>query len=279
MRNRTRNSFSYGSMWMSLAPFWIADISIRLTSRMTGASPPCFSSDATSICSISSSISTSSSTTRGRFLERLGDHLERRGAVQVRRPAAGSASSRLLLARRRRPARRRVVARDRVGDRRLRRDDRLDVVARHELDVVHGEHVGRVGHRDRQRRAGAAERDDLVLLRGLGRDQLDDRGIDLELRQIDRGHAVLLGEQSGDLLVLDEAELDEIEAELAAVGLLIVQRLLQLGRSDALLLQQQLADADRHRAYRSDEDCSGRQTSMSAASVAGQQNLCWGRQT
>ena len=63
MRNRTRNSFSYGSMWMSLAPFWIADISIRLTSRMTGASPPCFSSEETSICSSSSSTSTSSSTT------------------------------------------------------------------------------------------------------------------------------------------------------------------------------------------------------------------------
>ena len=51
MRKRTRNSFSYGSMWMSLAPFWIADISIRFTSRMTGASPPCFSSEATSISS------------------------------------------------------------------------------------------------------------------------------------------------------------------------------------------------------------------------------------
>ena len=61
MRKRTRNSFSYGSTWMSLAPFWIADISIRFTSRMTGASPPCFSSVETSICSISSSISTSSS--------------------------------------------------------------------------------------------------------------------------------------------------------------------------------------------------------------------------
>ena len=70
-------------MWMSLAPFWIADISIRFTSRMTGASPPCFSSEATSICSISSSSSTSSSTTGGGFLEGLGDHLEGRGAVQV----------------------------------------------------------------------------------------------------------------------------------------------------------------------------------------------------
>ena len=41
-RYRTRNSFSYGSMWMSLAPFWMADISTTLTSLMTGASPPCF---------------------------------------------------------------------------------------------------------------------------------------------------------------------------------------------------------------------------------------------
>ena len=62
MRNRTRNSFSYGSMWMSLAPFWMADISIRFTSRMIGASPPWRSSEATSIWSSSSRTSTSSST-------------------------------------------------------------------------------------------------------------------------------------------------------------------------------------------------------------------------
>ena len=87
----------------------------------------------------------------------------------------------------------------------------------------------------------AAERDDLVLLRGLGRDQLDDRRVDLELREVDRRDAVLLAEERGDLLVLDEAELDEVEAELAAVGLLVVQRLLQLRRRDALLFEQQLA--------------------------------------
>ena len=48
---------------MSLAPFWMADISIRFTSRMTGASPPWRSSDATSMCSSSSSTSTSSGVT------------------------------------------------------------------------------------------------------------------------------------------------------------------------------------------------------------------------
>ena len=41
------------------------------------------------------------------------------------------------------------------------RHDGLDVVPRHELDVVHGEDVGRIRHRDRQRGARAAERNDL----------------------------------------------------------------------------------------------------------------------
>ena len=189
MRNRTRNSFSYGSTWMSLAPFWIADISIRFTRRMTGASPPCFSSvrDVDLLDLLEHLDVVVGDVPRG-LLERAGDHLERRGVVRGSPPAAILRFLLLLRlggdARRRRAGR--VVARDRVGDRRLGRDHRLDVVARHELDVVHGEHVGRVGHRDRQRRAGAAERDDLVLLRGLRRDQLDDRRIDLELRQVDR---------------------------------------------------------------------------------------------
>src|SRR5437764_8588133 len=38
MRNRMRKTFSYGSQWMSLAPFWIASTSTMLTSFTTGAS-------------------------------------------------------------------------------------------------------------------------------------------------------------------------------------------------------------------------------------------------
>ena len=56
-------------------------------------------------------------------------------------------------------------------------------------------------------------------------------GIDLELREVDRRNAVLLAEQGGDLLVLDEAQLDEVEAELPPIGLLMVQGLLQLLRA------------------------------------------------
>ena len=128
----------------------------------------------------------------------------------------------------------------------LRRHDRLDGVAGHELDVVHREDVGRIRHRDRERAAGAAERNDLVLARGLGGNQLDDGGVDLELREVDGRDAVLLAEEGGDLLVLDEPHLDEVVAELSPVGLLLVQGLLQLLGGDQFLLEEEFANADGH---------------------------------
>ena len=45
----------------------------------------------------------------------------------------------------------------------------------------------------------------------------------------------------------DEAKLDKVVTELAAIGLLIGKRLLQLGRRNALFFQQQVANANRHR--------------------------------
>jgi hypothetical protein len=140
-----------------------------------------------------------------------------------------------------------VVGLDCLDDRRFRRDHRFDVVARHELDVVHGEDVGRIGHRDRQRGAGARERDDLILLRGLRRHELDDAGVDLKLSEGDGRNAVLLAEERGDLLVFHISELDQIEAELPPILALIVQRLLKLLWCDALLLEEKLSDPDCHR--------------------------------
>ena len=139
-----------------------------------------------------------------------------------------------------------VVLVNGVEDRRFRRHDRLHVVAGHELHVVHGEDVGGVGHRDRQRRAGAAERDDLVLAGRLGGHELDHGRVDLELGQGDRGHAVLLGQQRGDFLVLHEAHLHEVGAELPPVLFLIGQRFLKLDRRDALLFEKQFTNPDRH---------------------------------
>jgi len=64
-----------------------------------------------------------------------------------------------------------------------------------------------------ERRAGAIHRDHEVLLRDLRRDQLDHRLVDLEVPEIDERDAVLLREELGDLVFLDEPELHQIEAE------------------------------------------------------------------
>ena len=227
-------------MWMSLAPFWIEDISSRLTIRMTGASPPCFSSEVTSSSSTSSS--DLDFVAGDRVLEAARRQVEGVGAPAPRCPAVAAAGAVAALPR---PGAL-VVLLDRVADRGLGGDDGLDVVARHELDVVEREDVGRIRHRDRQRRAGAADRDDLVLLGGLGRNQLEDRGVDVELGEVDEGNAVLAAEERGDLLVLDHPQLDEGHPQLAAVGLLMVQGLLQLGGGDALFAEQEFAEPNSH---------------------------------
>ena len=142
-----------------------------------------------------------------------------------------------------------VILLDRVLERGLGGHHRLDVVARHELDVVHGEHVGRVGHGDGQGRPGPAQGKDLVLAGRFGRDDLDDRGIHLEVVQVDRGDAVLPGEEARDLLVLDIAQGDEGLPKLSPVHLLVAERFLELLRSHHVLLEQQFAELDGHSVY------------------------------
>ena len=70
-------------------------------------------------------------------------------------------------------------------------DHRLDVEAGHELNVVHGEDVGGIGHRDGEGGADTGERDDLVADGRLLRDELYDGGIDFIKFQVDGRHAVL----------------------------------------------------------------------------------------
>ena len=93
---------------------------------------------------------------------------------------------------------------------------RLDVEPGHELDVVHGEYIGGINHGDGQRCADPAERQDLITLRGLERNKLYYRRINFEVRKIDGGNAVLPGEEIGDILVGQEAQLYQSRAETAA---------------------------------------------------------------
>src|SRR5207249_10634252 len=120
----------------------------------------------------------------------------------------------------------------------------------HELDVVHGEDVRRIRHRDGERAARAAQRNDLIFPGGFVWNELDDRRVELELREVDGGEAVLLAEQSGDLVVLDELYLDEVEAELSPVGLLLSYGLLQLLGRDQLFFEEELAYSNGHERLR-----------------------------
>ncbi len=130
---------------------------------------------------------------------------------------------------------------DGFGDGGLRGHHRLDVEAGHELDVVHREDVGGIGHRDGQRRADARKRNDLVADRGILRDQLDDGGIHFVILQIDGGNAVLAGKHTRNLIIADEAELHQTRPQPAAARLLMFQGLPELVGRDQVFLDQYFA--------------------------------------
>ena len=113
-------------------------------------------------------------------------------------------------------------------DGRLRGHHRLDVEAGHELDVVHGEHVGGIHHGDGQRRGHPAQRQHLVAARRFLRDQLDDRGVHLEVGEVDGRNAVLPGQEGGDILVRHEAEFHQAAPQSPPGLLLLVQSASQL---------------------------------------------------
>ena len=104
-------------------------------------------------------------------------------------------------------------------------DDREDVVARDELEVVDDAEVRRVRHRHGQGPPVALERQHEILHRQIGRDELRDLRIDLELR---RGRPPASGTGGPAVLVmldfLDEAQLDQVVVDAAAVLLLLALR-------------------------------------------------------
>ena len=127
------------------------------------------------------------------------------------------------------------------GNRRLGGHHRFDVEAGHELNVVHGEDVGRIGHRNGQRRANPRERNDLVADGSVLRDQLDDGGVDFVILQIDGGNAVLAGKHTRNLIVADEAELHQARPQPASARLLMFQGLPELVGRDQVFLDQYFA--------------------------------------
>src|SRR5262249_14364061 len=83
----------------------------------------------------------------------------------------------------------------------------------------------------------------LVSLGQLGGNQRNHLGRDLELGEVDRRNAVLLREEGGEVLFVDDAELGEAVAEACARLALLLLRLLQLRERDQVPPNQQLTEA------------------------------------
>ena len=61
-----------------------------------------------------------------------------------------------------------------------------------ELHIVDGSQIGWVAHRDNEDRSRSIDRQDLMFLRQLPRDQLDDGFIDFKLIQVNGRHPIVL---------------------------------------------------------------------------------------
>ncbi len=121
-------------------------------------------------------------------------------------------------------------------------DDRLDAEPGPEPDVLDDLEVGRVDHRQGQEGPDPVDGHDHVLLGHVGRDEVDDLGIDLELVEVDIRVAELAAQGLGDLLLGNEAEGHQARPERQAVLLLEIEGGLQLVRVDDLFTQEKLAE-------------------------------------
>ena len=90
--------------------------------------------------------------------------------------------------------------------------------AGHHPDVVDREDVRGVGHRQQQRAVvGEADRHRLVALGGLGADQVDGAHVEVVDREVDEVQAEALGDHAGELVVAQDAALDQHQARRAAL--------------------------------------------------------------
>ena len=67
-----------------------------------------------------------------------------------------------------------------------------------------------VAHRDNEDRSRSIDRQDLMFLRQLPRDQLDDGFIDFKLIQVNGRHPIVLAHEFGEIFLSDHAELGQV---------------------------------------------------------------------
>jgi hypothetical protein len=103
-----------------------------------------------------------------------------------------------------------------------------------------------VGHRERQRAADALDRQHLVLLGDVGRDEAQGLRVDVDVRQRDGGNAVLPREEADQLLFGEGALTDQDGAELVRLAPLVTKRLAQLRVGDEPLGDEEVAQTPHH---------------------------------
>jgi hypothetical protein len=104
-----------------------------------------------------------------------------------------------------------------------------------ELEIVDGGDVRRIGDGDDEGLAGPVHRDNAVPLDHLLGDQGQDVSVDVELGQVDRGNAVLLGEKLSEIVLLDRAHsYERVPQALARLPALFLSALQLLWRDDLI---------------------------------------------
>ncbi len=90
-----------------------------------------------------------------------------------------------------------------------RGDDHLNVETRRRPEIIDGKDVRGIGHCDNQRCAGDVDRHDRILLGEFEWNSPDHIGPDLELREVDCGHAKFSAEEGGELGFIKVPEASE----------------------------------------------------------------------
>src|SRR6185436_4520676 len=121
---------------------------------------------------------------------------------------------------------------------RFRRDARLHLAAGDELDVVDREDVGGIRHGHREAAPRAGDRNRLELVRDVGGKDPRQRWIGIEVAEVDRWDSIELGEELGEIVFCNGADLDECAGQIPASGLDLELGLLQgVGRNEARFQQ------------------------------------------
>ena len=122
--------------------------------------------------------------------------------------------------------------------------DRLDVALEKARQLIEGEEIGRIAHRDDDRVAALLQRHGAKAARRRLRQLLHHLEIEVVLREIDVAQAELARERLRKLLVLEETELHQHAPEAPAAAGLLLEGHAQLLHGEELLRNEHIPEPD-----------------------------------